>query len=149
MTRSPCPVSYRRALVSYLFGDLSAQEHQQIRDHLSGCPGCQQELAELQVTLDALPAPEASVSATDVQRLQARLSSRHDISRRWLSPLLTSACALALFAFYFTNPLASRQHPTASGEMLNNLEVIQNLEMLQSIDLLEDLDLLEALESRG
>lgn len=149
MTRTPCSASYHRALISYLFGDLSAQDYQQIRDHLSGCPECRQELAELQETLDALPAPESSVSATDVQRLQVRLSSRLNSSRRWLSPLVTSACALALFAFYLANPLASRQHPTASGDLLNNLEVIQNLEMLQSIDLLEELDLLEALETRG
>jgi len=149
MTHPRCTESSHRSLTAYLFGDLSPDQRRRVEEHLTCCTTCSRDLEELQLTLDALPAPESTVSACDVQRLQARLSSRLSSPQRWQLPLLTSACALAFFIFYLAAPVVHTPQPPASGEFLSELDILENLEMLQSIDLLEELELLEALESRG
>ncbi|PLY12302.1 MAG: hypothetical protein C0624_01115 [Desulfuromonas sp.] len=121
----------------------------QVAEHLSQCPACRDHLAELQATLDALSAPQTDVSTADVLRLQARLARRIKSPHSWFTPMLTSACVIAMFFVYLARPVEQPHQPAATSELLHNMEVIQHLEMLQSIELLEELELLEALESRG
>jgi len=51
-------------------GQLSAEEHRKLLEHLRGCDGCRRKSDQFYFVLDQLPLPELSASDRDLQQLQ-------------------------------------------------------------------------------
>ena len=74
----------RERLPALVYGDLSSEETAALDDHLTQCPACRAERAELEAlrrALDAAPAPAAAVDLPALYREAARHQKR--VLRRW------------------------------------------------------------------
>ena len=85
-------------LSSYLDGDLSPQERDQVDEHLTSCARCREELAMLRLTLDALhdlPELTAPVGFTDavMQRIGEEASTVDETSAASAKPVAPSGQA--------------------------------------------------------
>ncbi len=101
----------------YVLGALSEAEHEAFVAHLSTCPACREEVTELQIVADALPAAVTQVQAPE--RLRGRLmatvrseaelrragepkiaspSRKRRVDRRWLAGSLAATAAAGVLA---------------------------------------------------
>src|SRR5437879_5021940 len=62
-------------------GQLSAEEHQELMEHLQACDSCRRAGDRYEFILDQLPLPEPSAAAVDLQQLQSS-SYRHRFFER-------------------------------------------------------------------
>lgn len=102
----------------YVLGALNDAEHEAFVAHLRTCPACREEVAELQIVADALPAAVPQLQAPD--RLRGRLMAtvrseaelrragapkagsrpvrRRGIDRRWIAGSLAATAAAVVLA---------------------------------------------------
>ena len=102
---------------SYALGELDADARREAEQHAAACSACQDELASLRVTLDAL----ATLREEEVPRRIAFVSDKVFEPRWWQSFLRPSFAAGAIVAaailvHAFVRPLADSRMNTASME---------------------------------
>ena len=75
----------RRRLPAYCGGDLEPAERQLVEQHLSGCPACRAELADLQTALRLIRStPEVDPPPWMTARVMARIRTQQAEKRSWL-----------------------------------------------------------------
>jgi len=83
-------------LIDWLYGELSEQEEERLREHLAGCDSCRRQADELRGSLQLLElAPEAQ-ARVDVRRLYRHAAARSETSRRRWRRTAVAACAATL-----------------------------------------------------
>ena len=91
-------------LIESLYGELSEQEGTALREHLAGCPACQEEMEALEQSRRQLAALSQPDSSPDLGRLYRTAAQRSGHSRRrWRRlAIATSAAAVLLMALLAT-----------------------------------------------
>jgi len=142
-------------LVLFHYGDLDEESRSRVEAHLSGCPACQAELAEIGRMLSLFPRNEIELSTVEIQRFAARVSSRAPRRRRRAWPALGGALAaaavlaVALLTLQPGGEVAPQVIAHTKVSRVADAEVVRNLDLLQNLDLLENLETLQALEGHG
>ncbi|MBI2823294.1 MAG: hypothetical protein HYX69_01235 [Planctomycetia bacterium] len=142
-------------LVSYLDGELDADESSRVEQAMAADPGVRQELRQLEHCwhlLDELPRTEVDESFArstvemiavkaeeDLETRQAELPRRR--RRAWLVAG-GSIAAAALVGYFAVSGLSNR----TNDELLRDLPVIENLEQYRQVD---DIEFLRKLKDRG
>lgn len=158
--------------------ELNADERRRVETHLSACPGCAREAANLHEILERvqfLPVPEpppgfwGDFQATVRRRLAegpapspriwVRVAGRlHGLIGSWRVPALAAATALALLVAFGLVKSRQPQRDIPPVEILavgddlvigQDLEVLENLDLFEEFDVLERLDLLRRLDGGG
>jgi len=101
----------RELLGAYVLDQLSASDRSAVADHLTTCPACRAEVAELEPVVSALllldptasgdAAPPPDLGARVLQMVDAhrRTAARHSRLRRGAGAVLVAASVLAAFGF--------------------------------------------------
>ena len=157
----------KKLIPAYLDKELGPQESQQVREHLSGCPGCQKEREAFEESwamlgeLDEVR-PEPGFVGRFWTRLalerswQERVSEavKNGLFNKRLVPALATACIVVIVGSFTLNNYLRIQNTnqmlaSLSQEdlaMVENIELAENLEFIEEMGLLEDLDIIENLD---
>ncbi|MFQ5850518.1 MAG: zf-HC2 domain-containing protein [Candidatus Binatia bacterium] len=146
----------RGTLLEYLDGDLAGPGRGEVEAHLAHCPGCREQLQELQETLALIariPAPEPPEAFWQqyLRELRQKVAAveRRPRLRNWLPTLLLRPVpALAvgtalILAVFLTWTLTTERPPLPQ---LASLAFTQELALSQDLDLLQEMELMEAVE---
>ncbi len=157
----------KKLMPVYLDKELEPQESQLVKDHLAGCPACQNELEIFERswamldTLEDLPPDPGFVG-----RFWTRLSTEQSWHEKWLEgiqekwlnkqlvPVLVTACVFVIVGSFVMNNYIHMQRTgkAATGlseedqVIVENVELVENLDVIEEIDFLEDLDVIEDLD---
>jgi len=156
-------------LVPFLRGELNAEEHRRVQQHLDGCAQCRDTMGALSATMlrvsarvEELPTPEWTAYRRE---LRLKLAHRIEARSRWWRPGLawaslgTAAVGIAGLilalsiqpASHGTTPEVDQLAMEQSAEpvdvnLLRNYGVIEKLDLLEDYDVIEHLDELPAAE---
>jgi anti-sigma factor RsiW len=88
---------FREQLPLLLYGDLPAEQAEQLKQHLANCAGCGGEYAALQRLREWLNEVPVPIAQVDVRRIYAVASDRQRrTARRWRYLAAVAACAAAV-----------------------------------------------------
>ena len=146
------------ALVSYLRGELSADERQRVERHLEACESCRAAADDFRLIRERLAATPPPVPEPHWGRYRAELRARLDASGRrrragWLlRPVPVAMAAAAVAAIVLT--LTVGQHGSGpNGDvavddavLATRLDMIDKRPIVERLDLLEDLDVIRDLD---
>ena len=145
------------ALVSYLRGELSADERQRVERHLEACESCRAAAEDFRVIRERLAATPPPVAEPHWGRYRAELRARLEASGRrrragWLlRPVPVAMAAAAVAAIVLT--LTVGQHGGGPGDavvddavLATRLDMIDKRPIVERLDLLEDLDVIRDLD---
>lgn len=161
----------RKDMASFLSGELSAPQNDEIREHLMRCEGCQKELDAYKETWNILDSWEGEDPDRGyVSRFWMRLASERSWQERLADilssifadkrfvPALSAVCILVVAGFFVLRTTQAHQTEvllTALSieeiEFVENLELAENFEFLEQMEMLEQLDILDelSLKDRG
>jgi len=150
-------------LVPFLRGELNAEEHGRMQQHLDGCAQCRQATDALSATmlrvsarLEELPTPEWTAYRRE---LRLKLAQRTEARSQWWRPALawaslgTAAVGLAglilelsmLPPSHRTTPEVDQLAMEQSAEPID-VDLLRNYAVIEKLDLLEDYDVIEHLD---
>jgi hypothetical protein len=147
-------------------GELAQRETERVREHLSACPGCARELAELEELYkkldrmeDIQPSPgfEAQFWRKVKETRQAKVP---EPSRQWLpGPFWTfnwklglsaALVALVVFGGYMGfQTLKTQREPVGHFEMAEMAEIAKDLDFYRNYEVIEVMDNLLGKEEAG
>jgi anti-sigma factor RsiW len=133
------------SLGSYVLGHLSDEEAGEVRTHLTGCPACQAELAEILPAASALsgaPRPLRAPARPPVDlgdRLEARIRSeeRRQRSQSTRRAMALSALSAAAAAAIVVAGVAVTRSDSASDIPLEAVDVVETSPVQASADLVD------------
>lgn len=138
-------------LLATLDGRASAEEREQVADHLSLCESCARKMEEMNATWSALDElPTIEPSAWFDTRVRARMREtlpkadwlgRLPGSMRWYAA--AAAVGLIVLALWIgLRPLANRPTPAKKLQTQQDFAVIQNLPVLENYDVISNFEAL-------
>jgi anti-sigma factor RsiW len=139
------------ALVSYVRGELDADERGRVEAHLAGCRECQDAASDFDAILERLAATTPPVAEPHWGRYPAEVRARLDARRqrswaRWVRPLPVALAATATAAVVLTVTFAGRIGPNGDSVSFDDAALTAPLDLLDKRAIVERLDLLEDLE---
>lgn len=148
--------AYRSTLIEYLDGNLTGGARAELEAHLAHCPGCREELRDLQETLTLIasmqvPEPPEAFWQQYLRELRQKVAPAPRLPRLWdwvaalpLRPIPAMAVGIVLILAVFLTWQSSPERPPMRD--LTSLNLTQQLALSQDLDLLREMDLLEEIE---
>jgi len=125
---------------AYAVGELPAEDRSQAEAHAAACTDCQDELALLRVTLNAM----STLREEEVPRRIAFVSDKVFEPRWWqtlLNPTFAAACVVAaailVHAFAGAGALQQAQIDSAVAKAVADVEMRQRAEMMAAYDIMD------------
>jgi len=148
-----------KVLSAYLDRALSDPTTRQVQDHLAGCTGCRQRMADLQQADDmirALPSisPSAGFDAAfwrkvaDIEERRARPAWYETLFGGW-RPVLVTASVVLLVAGVFVYQQIHRKPTVEEIFMVENQDMLGDLELIEQLDMLEHWEDIQAMEEQS
>lgn len=153
---------------SFIDRELDNQRISVLREHLSHCPSCREELQAYARTWDMLKVwADEEPSPGYVSRFWTRVAREEPFyEKAWeeikfffadkrIAPVIATACLILLvgsFTFYnsfFVTKTETLLSSLSADEMefVENIELVEQFDIIANIELLEDLDVIENLDN--
>lgn len=154
----------KRSLPAFLESDLSEDQRSQIRDHLTSCASCAQEMKQIEAAWEALGQwEEVSPSPLFKKKFWEKIADREGQKApkgwtswgwrvAWVPVGSLAAVLLAAFLWLFwsqperTGTIQLAIEHGKLVELAASMELLEHKELVEEMDLLEEFELLLALE---
>jgi anti-sigma factor ChrR (cupin superfamily) len=152
---------FEQDLVLYHYGDLSAEDRDQLATHLRVCPGCATYLEELAALLPLTVntdqpgeqfwqnySREMRHKLAELQEKKSWWQELQSALRPWTLPALagTAVVALAITLNTANKTTPINDVPAADPALMEVLPMAENLELFNNMDVLENIEVLEIME---
>ena len=94
----------RKALATYLDGELPAEQERSLQEHLRSCPECAAEIAaQVRLRRAMKPAGTRFAPSADLRRkVQGQIAAKKSVGSRWMWPAAVAALAVMVLAVVWT-----------------------------------------------
>ena len=153
---------FEQHLVLYHYGDLSAEDHDQLTTHLRACPGCATYLRELAALLPLTvntDEPDEEFWQNYSREMRHKLAELQEKKfwwqelqsalRHWTLPALAGTAVIALAVTLNIANKTTTDVPVADPALMEILPMAENLELFNNMDVLENIEVLQMMEGSG